>query len=268
MITRQLGGVYPLSLGTALIFESPEFDIKLWPNLLYVNLRTLYRNYVASIPREHYHGIDSNQFTQTFLDEVFSFESIVKELSTNRVKVFFYYPKYDKFDKVLPKSEKLVYNPEMFDDIEINMWEYVKREKLMVPFFYTEIGHELPSANEPTLLLSSFVIDLLSASNFPILMLLESYTGKIKKRQEWYTKIKFGQVKTMEDVSYPFNKFTLQVFGDKSGFIKGADPAIRRVVRQMAKEGHWSPVTGIEKIKYSISKLNDFKTKELLYSYL
>lgn len=268
MIPRQIGGKYPLSLGTALIFESPEFDIKRWPNLLYVNLRTLYRNYVASIPKEHYSKIDSIAFTQTFLDEVFNFESIVKEVSSNRVKVYFYYPRYDKFDKVLPKSEKLTYNPDMFDDIEINMWEYVKRSKLMVPFFYEEIGQELPPSNEPTLLLTSFIIDLLSSHSFPVLYLLESYTGKIKKRQEWYTKIKFGQVKGMDDVTYPFNKFTIQVFGDKSGFIKGSDPNVRRIVREMAKQDHWSPVTGVEKIKYSISKLKDFKIKELLYSYL
>lgn len=267
-VERLLGGSYPISLGSALVFESPVFNIASWPNLIYINLRTLYRNYVASIPKEQYGNIESVSFTQTYLEEVSEIETIIRELSGGRIKIFFFYPRYDKFDKVLPKSERLVYNPDMFDDVELNMWDYVKQQELVVPFFYEEVSQELPPSNEPTLLWTSFVLDLLSASRFPTLMLLESYTGKIKKRPEWYTKIKFGKFKDADEISYPFNKFMIQIFGDKSGFIKGAEPALRKVVREMAKNDRWSPITGPEKIKYSISKLKDFKLKEILYSYL
>lgn len=268
MIDRLVGGKIPISIGTAMIFENPEFDIRKWPNLLYVNLRTLYRNYVASIPKSEYGKLDTASFTQTFLNEVSELERIIKDVSANRIRVYFFYPHYKQYNQLLPKVKTKQYNPDMFDDIEVNMWDYVKREQLLVPFFYEEIDTELPRANEPTLLLSSFVIDLLSSSRFPVLYLLESYTGKIKPRQEWGGKLKLGKAKNHERTAIPFTKFTIQIFGDKSGFFKGADDRLRGLVRNMAKEDNWTPVTSLDKIKYSISKIKDTKIKEILYSYL
>lgn len=268
MIERLYGGKYHVSLGTALIFENDNFDIKKWPSLMYINLRTLYRNYVHSIDKKDYHKLERKSFVQTYLDEVAEIERIIKIVSNNRVKTVFYYPKYEKHDKVLPKADEKVYNPENFDDVEVNMWKYVKLHGLMTPFNYIEVKQELPKANEPVLLLSSFVIDLLSASNFPKLLLLESFTGKIKPRQEWYTKLNVNKSKVGPQPLVPFNKFTIQIFGDKSGALQGAPKEVRKVVRDMALNDGWSPVTSYEKIKYSISKLNDFKLKELLYSYM
>lgn len=265
---RLVGSQYPISLGSAMVFENGEFDITKWPNLLYINLRTLFRNYVQSYPREMWHRVDNHQFAEHFLEEVKLIESIVRDISHQRVRTFFYYPTYQNLNKVLPKSQKKVYNTEEFDAIEQEMWNHITTNELVIGFFYQQIDTELPPANEPVLLWSSFVVDLLSASKFPMMYLLESFTGKIKKRQEWYTKVNFGKVKNMDDVHYPFTKFTMQIFGDKSGFIKGSDVKLRRVVREMAKNDRWTPVTGIEKIKYSISRLKDFELKELLYSFL
>lgn len=267
MIERLLGGKYTISLGTALIFENDNFDIKKWPSLLYVNLRTLYRNYVHSIEKKDYHKLERKKFIQDYLDEVAEVERIVLEVSNGRVKPMFYYPKYEKLDRLMPHVEEKVYNPEDFDDIEVNMWKYVKQHQLMTPFNYVDVKQELPKADVPVLVLTSFVVDLLSASNFPKLLLLESFTGKIKSRQDWYTKLNVN-ANRVNQVTVPFNKFTIQVFGDKSGALQGADRQIRKIVRDMAINDHWTPITSIDKIKYSISKLKDYKLKELLFSYL
>ena len=237
-ITRILGGKYPLSVGTALVLECDSFDMRKWPNLLYVNLRTLYRNYVASIPVEQRGLLKPAPFIQDYLNEVAEFERIIKELSHNRIKVFFYYPEYKDLTTVLPYTDFKEYNPDNFDEVEVNLWKHVKQHGLMTPFNYEIVTQGLPPANEAVLLLSSFVVDLLSASQFPILFLLESYTGKIKRRQEWYTKINAGKLRKQE-VTVPFNKFTIQIFGDKSGALKGSDKELRKVVREMAIKDHW-----------------------------
>lgn len=264
---RLLGGKYPISLGTALIFEQKDFDITKWPRLLYINLRTLYRNFVASIPVEKRHRIHYPTFVQDYLYEVAEVERIIKELSHNRIQLFFYYPRYKQFDKLLPQAEMKDYNPENFDEIELMLWKYVKQKGLMVPFNYEIVEQELPPAREPILLLSSFVIDLLSAARFPSITLLESYTGKLKKRPEWFTKLNLRSTKE-NPVEIPFNKFTIQIFGDKSGAIQGASRQLRSAVREMAMKDHWTPVTSTEKIKYSISKLKDVEIKKSLSKYL
>ena len=266
-IYRLLGGTYPISMGTALVLENKDFDIKKWPNMLYINLRTLYRNYVHSIPIEFRAKVKRNRILQEYLEEVSEVERLVKELSNNRVKVFFYYPTYKSLGHLLPKTDKRKYNPDMFDDIELNMWKYIKETKMMTPFNYTEIEQELPKCHEPTMVLTSFVVDLLSAYNFPVLYLLESFTGKIKRRQEWYTKIN-ASTKKEPNIIVPFNKFTIQIFGDKSGALTGAELKLRTAVREMALKDHWSPVTSMDKIKHSISKLKDTNLKDLIYKYL
>jgi len=89
---RLLGGKYFISMGTAMIFESSEFDIRKWPNLMYLNLRTLYRNYVASIPTDYQKHVKVKDMLEDFFKEVSTVETIIKEVSQNRVKILFYYP--------------------------------------------------------------------------------------------------------------------------------------------------------------------------------
>lgn len=267
-IERLLGKRYPVSIGTANIFENENFDIRQWPTLFYINIRTLYRNYVASIRREDYDKIDDVQFTQDFLNEVAEVERIIKEVSNNQIRVLFYYPKLNHLKKVLPKTERKDYNPELFDLVEENMWDYVKHRQLFVPFHHVEIDEQLPPANEPILLLSSHVVDLLQASKFPSMTLIESFTGKLKKRQDWYTKLRLS--KSKEGITYkvPFNKFTIQIFGDKSGLFKPADVRLRRCVAEMAQRDNWLSVSTYDRIKASINKITDKKIKDLLYTYL
>lgn len=265
---RLLGGKYFISMGTAMIFESSEFDIRKWPNLMYLNLRTLYRNYVASIPTDYQKHVKVKDMLEDFFKEVSTVETIIKEVSQNRVKILFYYPRYEHLDKVLPEVTVLDYNPGIFDQLELDIWAFAKRNQMLIPFFYQEVKGELPPANEPVLLLSSFITDLLSASRFPALYLIESFTGKIKKRQEWHTKLKIGNVKNIDQIGIPFNKFTIQVFGDKSGAYKGQDRVIRKVVREMAINDHWSPITTRDKIRTSINKLKDHDIKKILLDLL
>lgn len=265
---RLLGGRYLISMGTAMLFEADSFDPRKWPNLMYLNLRTLYRNYVASIPTEYQRHVKVKEMLGDFFKEVSEVERIIKEVTQNRVKLFFYYPRYEHLDKVLPEVTVLEYNPGIFDQLELDMWAFAKRNELLVPFFYTEVKGELPKANEPVLLLSSFVTDLLSAHNFPALYLIESFTGKIKKRQEWHTKINIGNVKNKDQIGMPFNKFTIQVFGDKSGAYKGQDRQIRKIVRDMAVNDHWSAITTRDKIRSSINKIKDYDIKKLLLDLL
>lgn len=267
-IERVLGAQYPISVGTALIFESEYFDPRSWPNLFYINLRTLFRNYVASIPTDKRHRVRMEEAMGEFFMEVSEVERIVKEVTNNRVKIFFYYPEYE-LDELLPKINVAVdYNPDEFDDVEVNLWDYADRKKLVIPFFYQKINDGLPAASEPILLLSSFVNDLLYVNRFPLVVLIESFTGKMKKRQEWWTKINLGKVKNLSEIKIPFCRFTLQVFGDKSGAFRGQDKEVRKAVRDLAVQCNWTPATTTDKIRSNLSKIKDIEIRNLLKTLL
>lgn len=267
MIERVLGEKFPISIGTALVFECEDFNIDNWPNLLYVNLRTLYRNYVGSYPKDSYHQIKVDDFITKFFDEVANFIQIVSDLSRGRIRVFTFYPLYKDLKKNFPKVTVKQYNPDSFDEIEENMWEHVEKHGIFTPFEYTIITSGMEGSQETTMILTSFIIDLTYSNLFPTLLLLESHTGRIKKRQEWYTKLYVGG-KYDRELKVPFCKFTIQIFGDRSGFLKGADRFLRATVRLLAMNDRWTPVTTKDKIKYSISKLKDNSLRDKLYSYL
>ena len=134
MLARKLGEKHNLSFGTAAVFDGPHADPSKWNNLMYVNVRTLFRNYVASYDPKDYPRIDNEEFNQLFLDEVAEFERLVKEVTNNRVKTIFYYPKYDNLNKILPHLERDRYNPSIFDDVEENLWHEIITNKKWTPF--------------------------------------------------------------------------------------------------------------------------------------
>lgn len=268
MIPRKLGNKYNLSLGTSAIFESPYSEPNKWNNLMYVNIRTLFRNYVSSYDSKDYPRIEDAEFTQLFMDEVAEFERLVKEVTDNRVKTIFYYPKYNNLRKLLPHLERNQYNPSIFDDVEENMWMDIQSNQKWIPFnieIIDENGFEQSFLD--VTILTSFVVDLLQAAKFSSLTLLESYTGKLKKRQEWYTKLKLPSRKD-NPYKVPFNKFTLQIYGDKSGFFKTTDRKMKDLVTTMAIEDNWLPIATLDRVRASIKKLKGYDLKELLYSYL
>lgn len=264
---RQLDTKYNLSLGTAGVFNGPFADVQSWLPIMYVNVRTLYRNFVASFDTKHYKPVSDEEFIETFLTEVSEFERIVKMETNNRVSTVFYYPKYEHLNKRVPYLKRKPYNPSIFDQVEENMWHRLIDEERFLPFNVIILEDEGFESNYmDIMLLSSFVVDLLEASKFNSVTLLESYTGKLKKRQEWYTKLNLPKTK---DYTYrvPFNRFTLQIFGDKSGFFEKPNIELRKAICQMAREDNWLPLATPDRIKASIKKLKGYEIKEKLYSY-
>lgn len=267
MLHRLLDNQYNISPGTAGVFNGPYADPSKWQPILYVNIRTLYRNFIASLDLKQPQSVSDNEFIETFLNEVTEFERLVKELTDNRVATLFYYPEYKEIDKRLPHLKRKQYNPSIYDEVEENMWSKLQQEQRFLPINVEFIGEEgFPSNYLDITMLTSFAVDLLEAPKFNTITLLESFTGKLKKRQEWYTKLNLPKSNDYE-YRVPFNKFTLQVFGDKSGFYQRPDIQMRRFVSQMAKEDNWLPIATIERLKASIRKVKGYELKEKLYSY-
>lgn len=276
-LDRWLGRYYPVSMATASILEQERFNIQQIPDTVFVNTRTFFRNYLSSVyhTQDYLNYMETNpqakiDFWQEYVNDMMNFYNILQELSHGRVHVVYYYPTYENIQDILPyckfREDSQKYIPS-FKYIE----QYTNHQ-VENPFDetqYIEIDYQLPERSGEVGILSHYAIDLLNSIRYLKLTLIESYTGRLKGRPEWYTKIKFGVSMRFKEAKYPFNKFMLQVFGDKANNIVGQGKLKERMtVREMALKDHWTPLTTNDKIRYSISKLKDKTIKENLLQYL
>src|SRR5690606_9561418 len=85
---------------------------------------------------------------------------------------------------------------------------------------------------QDTMLLTHIPVDLLSADRFSKLVLLESHTGAIKPHLSWYTKLTNGK----ELFRMPFNRFTLQVFGDNGVHFAPMPMKMKQAVKDISEK--------------------------------
>jgi hypothetical protein len=97
---------------------------------------------------------------------------------------------------------------------------------------------DFPDIHATTLLMSHYPVDLLQRYRFMSLAHLESHTGAVKTPLMWNTKLVNGK----ETPYLPFDKMTLQMFGDGIAFTP-MPAKIRKRVLELAVEYKWTPAT-------------------------
>lgn len=274
MVAEREVGQYPLSIATSLALESvagihPEISYP-YPPLkdvaqLWVNLRTLYRNLMGSMPRDAEGNIAHSDLAEAILNEMEQIRSIVRDVTQGRCRPIFYVSNYAGMEA---KYKRAVIRRDNTDRQKMFTHTQNSTIKLILEQFH---GDDLfvferklkPQQRVPVMLLTHYAYDLLSAREFTSLTLLESHTGALKKPHQWYTKYYNGKDLQM----FPFREDLLQVFGDSETF-RPMDHKLRRELIDIATEYKWSPLTTSDKIRYSIDKMKNPMAKEILRSLL
>ena len=257
-------GALPVSVGTSLAIEGlrepnlPPFDY------LWINLRTLYRNLLASAENWVRDAADPFTVANVMVEEMEHIRDAVLTITGGRIHVQWYLSAPETLVKVLPDAiirapkTDLQKHVAMLGDTAIN--EVVKNiGKENVMFF-----RPLLEGPGRTLCLTHVPSDLLSHRKFEELMLLESHTGKIKQHAAFNTKFSNGS----ELSNIPFNGFTLSIFGDNNVLLYQAPGKIRRAVLEIATKYDWTPLTTREKIRYGIGAMRDEFGKQTLLNML
>lgn len=257
LIEREVGKI-PVSIGTSLAFEGylgihpnppkQPIDVKSVKEI-WVNLRTLTRNLWQAVPTADVSSINPAAAVDVLMQEV---QTIPVALAQNnaRAKVRYYIVGKDSMKWSFPKAEfKQAKTPkqmayEVYERYAaIDLCRRMKDEGMEV----IEIDNKPPKSEGTVALITHYPSDLLWKEHFNRLLLLESHTGKLKPWQLWYTKLQ----NVSEDRPIPFNKFTLQVFGDNVELV----PQPRQVIaqlKQLAENKRWSPVTTESKVHHDI----------------
>lgn len=250
---RTLGEKYPISIATAMIYESELFKASDWNRgLLFVNIKTLIRNLTGSIPGTNsYQNSKPAAILSGLLDDMGGLESITQDLFNGRIRTQFYLPDTRNLNQLLPQADIRVpttKNQILYSGMELEVLNLFHQQ--VKSDMYLTVGTTLPKLNENTYLLSHYPHELLSRYSFPKLTLIESHTGKLKSPTEWATKLT-----NKPDV--PFNKFTLQLFGDNNVLLRQKPHALRMMVLAIAQEKHWTPLTTLDKIKMNLQTIED-----------
>ena len=262
---RELGQ-FPLSIATSLAFEGaigiyPERDPT--PNVLpdyselWVNLRTLFRNLMGSLQVETRNAITAGSAAQTLMEEIGHLDALVSEKTNGGCKIVYYVSNYDgvrkKFPHAIsrePKTDRQrIYAAIQTQTIQALLKMLGHAGARDVRVFPLYLSNPKP---KKTLILTHYAFDLLSDKEFAELDLLESHTGVIKPKSQWYTKMQDGKELPM----IPFREVFLQVFGDSELFHPWPIKTRKEII-EMAKGAGWTQITSDTRVRYHIDMLKN-----------
>lgn len=257
---RELGEKIPLSIATALPFEETITVIEgPKPNILGVNLYTLWRNFHNAFTKEDYARANKQDLYEAFKEEVLTVRTLSEQAE---IPMFFYHLNYDHISKVMPNAIlKDRTTKDSFRQYDVDEKRFVGRivkdlEDENAPVAFSS-SLSLPDIPRKAWILTHHPVDLLNRYRFSTLHLLESHTGAVKGPLDWLTKLTTNE-------SYfrlPFNTLTLQLFGDGhyiDGYYdaNGSKIKYRKALLAIANERRWTPATTRTKI------LSDLKAKK------
>ena len=278
LYNRAIGESLPVSIGTSLIVDGPKADPSRWNQVVLINLLTLSRNIIQSVPAASQFDLRSDDVTEVVLTEMDMLRQSLNAYAPG-VQVEFYLPAYKLIYIDFPMAKPRLFNTknkqfvqQMMLDVRVKLKELIeeenkkrderKQEPLPIRIMR---GWKLDKDKRKTTILTSFPTDLLSQYQFPALTLLESHTGAVKSRREWNTKLNWH--KKEDIVNMPFMKFTLQVFGDDVFFIQ-QNLKVKQWVVDMSKRDRWTPITTESTIRGSIGKIKHVADREALLKFL
>jgi hypothetical protein len=262
-VTRREIGQYPVSIPTSLLLESltniheelkwPEAPILNYGCIL-INLKTVFRNMHGSLTTDDKLLVSPDDLSAAIITEMGYISGLLKQYNPD-LSVEFYISDYYGLESIY-KHAKLrgdTTERQMFYTtlMTATLGMVLKSKALAFPvkIYKNKITDVFP---QKTLIMTHYAYDLLSSKKFGSLTLAESHTGKLKGKNDFYTKFENGK----ELVRIPFCEGFLQIFGDSETF-RPLNIKARKVILELADQQHWTQLTTRDKILYDVDKLSD-----------
>lgn len=254
-ISQRALGRLPISLPTSIAIETilglnenqPNDSIK-GKKEIWINISTLIRNLYSSLDKETQSIVSDNELANTVIDEMEIIDSAIKEFNgklTVKYYLAHYHRLYDLYPKAIfreRKTEKQKFNAILLDNAARNIKQVDTSESIRIYDLNIE-----PLLSPEAVMLTHNVVDLTSDIYFKDLVLLESHTGKLKTKKDWYTKLSASDKSPL----LPFNRTILSIFGDSEIF-RPQPVRYRRVILETAEKFNWSFLTTLERMRLTL----------------
>ncbi len=270
--SREVGQI-PISIGSSLALEGAFGILEDNPNhnpiinqidVLYVNLRTLIRNLIGAIDSERLNDVFPEDLAYALINEMTIIEQSVARVSSGRVKTQIYLCNYRGIPKRFPYAILKAANTEKQklaalreENAIIELMEQLSRNP-SIKIMETDI--DLENDNRRVLMMTSYAVDLLQRYRFNSLTLLESHTGATKPPALWHTKLSNGK----ELSNIPFDRMTIQFFGDNSNLFTAFPIKYRRTMLDIAQKNRWTSMTTKDYILSSLKKAYEPELEKLV----
>ncbi|HWT39883.1 MAG TPA: hypothetical protein VN081_01225 [Dongiaceae bacterium] len=275
-IASRVLGQYPISVATSLALESAFGHYPEKPPVnpapimavknIWFNVRTLIRNFIGALPTDYQEKLSADDIQVGLMEEMNMIEQVVATQSQGYCNCVFYMCDYSRVVQTMssawhktPKTPKQI----LYSRREDKIIKSLSLAPIAQPI--RKFNYELRSQNNQfpkSFIVTHLPIDLLSRYSFQSLQLLESHTGAIKNPGEWNTKLTNG---AKELPNIPFNRFTLQLFGDNGHMFHAGPQRLRDIVLHIAKRDQWTSVTTSERVSFSVRNIpNDVDRGSLM----
>lgn len=279
IIDERQKGQFPISIGTSIAIEgalgipSPDapdagmakrVSINSLPftkyDEMWFNIRTMFRNAVGAVKTEDEIRMSPATYAVLIEEEMRIIRAALQQHTGTKLTPVFYVCDYQSLTKKYKyatfkevKTDKQKHYAIMENGMLTALFDRLKESQEQLYHFDTELkGH-----GKAAMFVTHYPLDLLSQTNFKDIALVESHTGAIKTRELWYTKLHGGK----ELSRIPFDKMTIQMFGDSGGLIAPQPIEFRRKLIEIAEHYKWTSVTTEERIRLTV-KLSKAPTLE------
>lgn len=273
-LERREKGQLPISIATSLAIESvlgiqesddpkakrPTTPPILEYDVLWINLRTLFRNLFGSIDRVEADKVHMDAYGEALHLECLTIQAAIQQASKGACAVIYYAATHRSlagFYRNGQAKEDTTPLQKAFTASEkgaIETLDRIHQSTKDFQFSHVDVKliNEFP-AHRRLLLLTHAPIDLIENQGFNTVTLLESHTGAIKRPALWYTKLKGGE----EMQRIPFDKATLQFFGDRGNMFIPYPKKYRDVVLKCSVNNSWNPTTTRSRMLLSLELMRD-----------
>ena len=263
-------GKYALSIGTSLAFETlfgindniPPTNPLPFKSYGYVliNVRTLIRNMYGAVQKQLKAEWSGAKYYEKVKEELDMIPLVLSNQSHDKMTAIYYIPSYKSLRKKFPQAlwrgtGSKAYAKQHYEVIEQYCIAQLTAASIRGEVNIAMVDVDLPPIDKRSVILTHLPVDLLSYLKGNMVDLIETHTGVIKPKRQWYTKL---NGKGLEQI--PFDVWSIQVFGDGKQFA-GLPPKYRNAIIEFGTKNNWNQTTTAVLIKAQIQ--NRFPDKDI-----
>lgn len=248
---RSVGGL-GMSVGTSLAFEGPGASSVRSSDTVLFNLRTLIRNAQESYEKDDPEYKDVDQIVKDVESDIVILSKWLEQARAGKViKMVIYYPTYALIK--LKYKHATLWEPTTELQKAKAALSAAVAKKLMSKYekLITQTIMGMPEFKGMGIVMTHHAVDLAEERGYSRLHLLESHTGLLKPFTQWYTKLTGGK----ELHNMPFNRLSIQIFGDNSTNFRSSSIGIKNLLKKLAEEHNWTTATSLSRVRSTISNL-------------
>lgn len=230
---------------------------------IWINVKTLARNIQSAIDKDSKTKLQPTDYAVAVHEELEVIFSSLEKFP--KCKLIVYLPTYQSLSIYYPNANLFEATTDVQKakaKLDDDIFKEILKMKSSLPGFVIDTDVLFPTIQgmNRVAVLTHYPVDLISFASGIEVQLLESHTGLLKPKFQWYTKLRNGA----SLYKIPFNRATLQIFGDNAQMFNPLKIDLRRNFTDVAEQDKWTQFTTPDRIINCIERRVDKVTAQFV----